>query len=462
MRHYGFGQGKWVFLDWLGIEPGYGTAWDGLNTDGGYCVPRGVALRVHAPDVVPEMCLPLDQSWEQGNTAYATFLEDQGLYRCWYEHDNGLAYAESDDGVRWRKPHLGMREHAGSTANNLLDFYMHGAGVFIDPHATAAERYKMVGCLWTEQDRAVIGAVSPDGLQWTPLSVPILPNQHADTQNIACYDTEHGQYILYTRQTDGVMQRRGVNRATTVDFRRFTSSVPVLESNSLDPPDLDIYCNGYSRWPDAQGAHLMRLSMYQHTTDTVDVHLAVSRDGIIWHRPQGTMPWITGGPSYRDPYPSVYACAGILPTGRGEWSTYVGVSRHGHNEPVTRSAQSVGILRARLREDGFMSLSSEGRGECWTIPFTLTSDRICLNVKTRHAGYVRVAVLASSGGSTGSETTGSEAISGYALADCVPISGDHLDTPLTWSAGSQLAALRGHTVRLHLELFKADVYALRF
>lgn len=459
MRDYNFGTGKWVFLDWLGIEPGYGTPWNGEATAGDY-VPRGIELRTHAPDVVPAFCLPLEHPWERGSTAYATFLEDNGLFRCWYEHGTGLSYAESDDGVTWRKPHLGLHAFNGSTDNNLLDVYMHGASVFIDAGAPPTERYKMVGCLWTEQERAVLGAVSPDGLHWTHLPEPVLQPQHADTQNICSVDAASGQYVLYTRQTDGAMQRRGVNRAVADDFRRFAPSVPVMESHPLDPPDWDLYCNGYTRWPDAE-AHVMRLSMYRHTSDLVEIHLATSRDGVIWHRPRGRVPWIAGS-SYPAPYPSMYACAGLLRTGRGEWSTYVGASPCAHNEPAERQQRPAGILRARMREDGFMSLSSDGPGECWTIPFTLRADTIRLNVNTRYAGYVRAELLASAGGHTGGAVGSEEVIAGYSLADSLPISGDHLDAPLTWQGGSALHALRGRTVRLHLELCKADLYALIF
>ncbi len=461
MRRYGSGQGKWVFVDWLGIEPGYGTR-KGLDSCArGYCVPHGVELRVHKPEVVHEFCLPLDRPWERGCPGYATFLNDGGRLRCWYEHWNGMGYAESDDGIAWRKPDLGLHEFDGSTANNLLNFSMHGACVFIDPNGPPNERYKMVGCKWSPEEKAAIGAVSPDGLHWQRLPEPVLRHQHADTQSTCLYDGDLGQYILYTRQTDGVMQRRGINRATADDFRHFTASVPVLESNPLDPPDWDLYCNGYSRWPDTAGAHVMRLSIYKHTPDVVDVHLAVSRDGLTWHRPQGRDTWLDGGASHPDPYQSVYACAGILATGTGEWSTYAGAAHRAHNEPRENLFQPTGILRARMREDGFMSLSAEGPGEFWTIPFVLQSNTLCLNVRTPYAGYVRAELLRSSGGNTGSATTGNEAIEGYALTDCTPIQGDHTDVPLTWSGSADLSALQGQQVRLHVDMFKADLYALR-
>jgi hypothetical protein len=462
MRDINFGKGKWVFIDWLGIEPGYGTSWGGEECTGGYCVPHGIEIRAHNPDVLPGLCIPLDEPWEKGTTGYATFMEDAGVFRCWYEHLNGIGYAESNDGINWRKPVLNMCELNGSNDNNLLGFGYHGAGIFIDPSAPSAERYKMVGCLWSDEERATIGAVSPDGLNWTPLPEPVLRHNHADTQNIAIYDEDLGSYVLYTRQAHGVMQRRGINRAVADDFRHFSPSVPVFECNPLDPPDWDYYCNGYSKWPGAYAAHVMRISMYKHTPDVVEVHLATSRDGIIWHRPQGRQAWISGGLSYPDPYTSVYACSGILQTAKGEWSTYAGAAHHTHNESVDHMTQPAGIIRARMREDGFMSMSSEGPGEFWTIPFVLDSNNIRLNVKTRNSGFIRAEILASSGGDTGAETTANNAVTGHSLPDCIPISGDHIDAELTWKTGANLDALRGQTVRLHVEMYNADLYAIKF
>jgi len=400
MRHYRLGQGKWVFVDWMGIEPGYGTAWGGAISEG-FCVPEGIELKVHPPDVSREFVIPLDRPWEQGMSAYATFMKDEGVYRCWYEHAGGLGYAESDDGVCWKKPALGLKEFNGSTKNNLLNFGYHGHGIFKDPVAPPAERYKMVGCHWTDRERAVVGAVSPDGLHWTPLAEPILRDQHADTQSTCLYDEDLGKYVLYTRQKDGRMQRRGVNRSESEDFRRFPPTQPIFESNPLDPPDWDVY--------------LMRLSIYKHTPDVVEVHLATSRDGVAWHRPQGRTPWAGMEPH---PFVSIYGCAGIIPTAIGEWSTYLGVSPHAHNQPREQHVRGQsGLLRASVREDGFTSIFSAGHGQFWTIPFRLDSERIGVNVRTLYSGHLRCEIVVAGIGDTGADVTVGEPLEGFRLED---------------------------------------------
>ena len=47
-----------------------------------------------------------------------------------------LGYAESDDGVHWVKPSLGLVDFEGSTDNNMLFRYAHGTGVFLDDAET--------------------------------------------------------------------------------------------------------------------------------------------------------------------------------------------------------------------------------------------------------------------------------------------------------------------------------------
>lgn len=90
-----------------------------------------------------------------------------------------VCYAVSDDGIRWRKPELGLVEHAGSTANNIvLAHAKWTACVLHDPQDPAPERrYKMV--YWGQSPgRAggIYAAFSADGVAWRPHgSNPVLP-----------------------------------------------------------------------------------------------------------------------------------------------------------------------------------------------------------------------------------------------------------------------------------------------
>ena len=127
---------------------------------------------------------------EFGVQFYGSVVRDQGRFRMWYiavdrelERDGGCvrclrpAYAESEDGVHWIKPELGLVEYHGSRDNNLVLMEPAPLGVIClkvlaepdDPDP--ARRYKMSAhTWWTEgkaRGRATLAPLfSPDGLRW--------------------------------------------------------------------------------------------------------------------------------------------------------------------------------------------------------------------------------------------------------------------------------------------------------
>ncbi|HCO22551.1 MAG TPA: hypothetical protein DIT97_05615, partial [Gimesia maris] len=69
-----------------------------------------------------------DQPWEKtgrypGPYLYGSVMSDQGKLRMWYRcytPQEIFCYAESEDGIHWTKPELGLYQHNGSTANNIF------------------------------------------------------------------------------------------------------------------------------------------------------------------------------------------------------------------------------------------------------------------------------------------------------------------------------------------------------
>jgi len=83
-----------------------------------------------------------------------------------------LAYAESDDGVHWIKPKLGLREFRGSSDNNLcaLNRECYNCQVLYEPEEPRPERrFKMIYTGYhhrgLDKPRLCV-AYSPDGLRW--------------------------------------------------------------------------------------------------------------------------------------------------------------------------------------------------------------------------------------------------------------------------------------------------------
>src|SRR5262249_44839809 len=150
-----------------------------------------------------EKLIVMEKPWEDYYIgAYVSVIQEGARIHLWYEpmderkRISSLAYAFSDDGgATFKKPELGVIEYQGSKANNLIMPGVQGGTVFRNrPGAPAAEKY----CLYhtgTDQVRANVAFVSPDGIRWTPTGrVPFLdqkidPRLTLDAQNVIFWDT---------------------------------------------------------------------------------------------------------------------------------------------------------------------------------------------------------------------------------------------------------------------------------
>jgi len=185
-------------------------------------------LRLHQP-TPREVVFVFDAPWEGSGSGYHNIFKDGNIYRMYYkgvqvdpvkETDPKkhlsylkavpLCYAESDDGIHWRRPSLGLNEYNGSKANNivLLGGLMDGvdvdagaAAVFKDenPAAPADARYKAV-LHSRSPTRGLVVLKSADGLRWSLLTRQAVITAGAfDSQNLAFWDPNLGGYRAYWR-----------------------------------------------------------------------------------------------------------------------------------------------------------------------------------------------------------------------------------------------------------------------
>ena len=230
------GTTKQVFIDYSLVEPGYGVSWgDGIQAS--WEMPHGIAIKAHKPRIDYDPIVGLEKPWETAFTLHTTLFEDEGVFRLYYTVYGGqrevsyeeptsymLLYAESTDGENWTKPRIGTVDLEGSTDNNLvyalnvsLNRPVPTATVFKDPNGTPDERYKMIHRgVQTDGNYCVYGATSPDGLHWTPIVEPVIPNYFSDTQIVARYSEEKGKYVGYfrgwTAHIRGRVSRQAVHR----------------------------------------------------------------------------------------------------------------------------------------------------------------------------------------------------------------------------------------------------------
>ncbi len=430
---------------------------------------------VHPPRKDERPCLVADKAWESMSiSAYTNVLKEDGKYRLWYEawdssyksdFDGRLCYTESEDGVNWEKPSLGLVEFQGNRDNNIVfhdrDGYgFHGHALFTDPSATEEERYKLLymakgGTRKDQWNTCMRGAYSSDGIRWHKYD-GILADHLSDTQTVVRFDRETGKYIGYFRIWRPFGREgswRGIGRSETGNFLKWPKNpAPVLGPDDDDPPDMDLYTNAYYQYPYATNAHFIFTACFYHEPDTLEIQLATSRDGINWRR-DDRRAFVPLGPEGSWDDRCIYMGSGVLREGDGLWQYYTGYrNRHGESSP-DRNRYRGALTRVVSRLDGFVSASCQYReGYLVTVPLVFSGRELELNCDAGAGGWVRAELLDKQG----------KPIPGYSLNDCDIIHWNNIARRITWQAKSDLVALAGQPVQIRLIMRSADLYAFQF
>ena len=453
---------------------------------------RDAELRLHRP-VPQEVALETDAPWEGNASGYVTVFQDGDRYLMYYRgwhftHDAGsleyphaevVCLAESSDGINWTKPDLGLVEFDGSRNNNIiLDARDDNSPAinfvpFKDPNPDApdAARYKALAN--NRGYKGLFALSSPDGIHWTQMrDEPVITKGYFDSQNLAFWDAERGEYRDYHRD---FRHGRDIMTCVSSDFLNWSEPVFIdynptriaeLYTNQITPyfraPHLFVgfparyverpWSPAIEDLPEQEHRRIRAEAHERYGAALTDGLFMSSRDGLefnIWPeafirpglRPQDN--W-TYGDNYQN--------WGLVTTrsqfagAPDELSMYV-------SEGYWRG-QGVSQRRYTLRMDGFVSLHAPpSGGEMITKPIRFTGRNLELNFSASAAGSVRVEIL---------HGQVDLAVDGYGLADCVELLGDDLDRTVRWTQGADVSPLSGELVRLRFVLQDADVYAFRF
>ena len=470
----------------------------------------GVTLTMNPPVQHAEPVLTPDKPWEElGIGAYNTvWREPDGTFRLWYDallkgglpHEGArrLAYAESDDGIHWRKPELGLVSFRGSTRNNLLVPHderqsLQGATVFRDDRAPAEERYKF----WTKfrptDAEIAAGAAeglwamrSPDGIHWQPY--PDQPNPReaiCDTQNMLFWDERLGLYVGYIRVKEtqrlseaavaaGRGSYRSVGRITSPDFREWSPltitfqadaqdlAIPVPWQRDNPRPNIDIYTSCAMPYPWAQDVYVMLPSIYYHWGEnefpaTMDVQLLTSRDGVRWNRAGGRKAFLRHGFDGSSTSGMLFANPWLIPVGDELWLYYSGMKRR-HDpgkDPATERELSrlCHLSRATLRRDGFISADADyGGGELLTPVVRFTGRTLVVNCDAGAGGWMKIEMLDREG----------HPLPGFGMDAADAVLGNGVSKTVTWQGSSDVSAAAGTPVRLRFLMRDVKLYAFQF
>lgn len=473
-----------------------------------YLVDRleGLELRLQQPR--PEgIAIEYDQPWEDRLAFYTTVLKDGDVYRMYYRcrltRPRLTCYAESRDGIHWTKPHLGLVEVDGSTANNVILPVAGQFCAFLDgrPGVPGSERLKAnardVGTPYS-----LMGYVSADGVRWRKIrEAPLVDyamENNFDSQNVMFWSEAEQRYVLYARHM--VEGRRATARATSRDFLQWSPQTLMSYSDTgTTRPSQHLYTNQtqpYFRAPQIYIALPARIHFGRRLLTPAELEFLdlrhnrisggmrdVSDSVLLSSRPGSTRYDFTFKESFLRPglgqsnwstrtnYPGL----GVVQTGPAEMSLYV---QRDYGQSTAH------LQRMSLRLDGFASLHAPYHGgEMVTRPITFEGSRLEINYSTSAAGSLRVEI----------QTADGKPIPGFSLAECPEIIGDEISrivawgevppplstgrdpestraesnlsyqTPIVaWEGNQDVSRLAGKPVRLRFVMKDADLFSFRF
>jgi hypothetical protein len=418
-----------------------------------------------------------DQPWEgssiQIRSAPVWDPRDE-IYKMWYFGPHRTGLAVSDDGIRWRKPALGLRDHQGSKQNNLVvvkedpeAFVQH---VILDPDAEPQRRYK--GLTGWRNRRPLVSA---DGRVFHLLDAPAIPSQDESHLN---YDEKAKRYIATVKQRGPF--GRSVYLSTSTDFERWTSPKVIFHADALDqelgrrrmrehfanpklytpfinkPEEYNVEIYNMPVFP-YEGIYVGLPNFFEssgltpmphNNQDGVNsVKLATSRDLLRWTKVGNRASFIPVSDFNDKNLDSVQILAASRPLAVNDelWFYYTGINRRYSPD----GSGAGGIHLAKLRRDGFVSFhAGDEGGFIETRAIRFTGSNLFVNVDASE-GEVRVEVV---------DARGREVLEGWGREKCTPVRGDQMRERISWE-GQDIESLVGKTVRFRFHIRAAHLYS---
>ena len=445
---------------------------------------NAVKREVHQPSLHPANPLIIpDQPWEirqdkgrQSVTFPFVHLDQTtGKWRMWYRGEGrydlpsgeripfpGL-FAESEDGIVWDKPTLGLHAWKGSKQNNIV---FHGGyiwGLFVEPEEQS-ERYRAMVKLEYGKRGGYYPYTSHDGLRWQraqeyPHCVVFggrakgartYPVGGVGDTSRFYFDEKLGKYIgdvKFVVPAAGGRRFRCRGMMESDDMVHWSRPYMTFYPDSLDDPDSQIY--GHTGFC-YQSMWLGFLRVMHSERDAgrkqTSVELTASRDGRHWTRVargQEFMPLRTPEDwdgNYVDPTSEPILVGDELRCYyHGAWLG---------PEPTDDTPQCIGL--ATLQRDRFVSLNAADKpGWALTRPLTFNAGHLFINAQVADGGSITVEVLSADG----------QPLKGFYQSDCLAIRDDSTRIPVTWKRHSIIEPALGQPLSLRFSLTDAKLYA---
>jgi hypothetical protein len=446
-----------------------------------------------------EALIPNKQKpWEQ-DIAWCSVHRDAktGRYQIWYQTYAGssaptketrctISYATSADGITWEKPKLGLFPYGDIKDTNIVvvanggysDRY--GASVMFDPRdPDPNKRYKLSHFDFTKTAGSkdlpgLCVAFSPDGVHWTKYpKAPLLPCSYGNRGDELPFADDHSNpwsvplsmadaldvmwdpvrevFAIYGKMwidgPDGKMYwKHAAARTESKDFINWSQPQLVMTPDEFDPDYVEFHTTPVFYYAGVYFACPQILNRAENG-GSMDIELAISRDGINFQRP------------FRKPFflprgaPGAFDSACVFTNTTpivldDEIRFYYG----GYSGGATGDAEHVeksGIGLATMRRDRFAGVRPIDKiGQITLKPIRFEKSEITINAEASK-GRIRVELLDEHG----------RRVRGYSSDDATPIEGDSLRHVVRWKDRTLAQLPPGEYMpRIHCE--NAEVFAV--
>ncbi|MCM8777878.1 MAG: hypothetical protein NC905_06445 [Candidatus Omnitrophica bacterium] len=401
---------------------------------------------------------PLEENWL---SLYGSVLKrHDGLWQMWYttvmkgKETLVLAYAESEDGIKWRRVKKDVVTIDGEKTHFIFDMEPHGAAIIYDEKEERGKmKYKMI--CGAAPSKCISVFYSEDGIHWySPEKNPVI-GTNPDCP-MALLRLPSGKYVTYHRPVFG---DRRIARSESWDFINWSEAKTVFDQAPFDPPQIQFYGLGAIPYGEYEVGTLW---MY-HTDKNdfgfskmvggyIEPELVYTRTGYAWHRMEINKTWIKRGEE------GEWDCSMVLPASSPTFLEdeirfyYAGQrTRHGQSLDLTgwkRSEPRSGIGFASIKPDRFVGLVASDEGLLITRSFWTETGEFFINADIK--GHLRVEITDISG----------NPIEGFEIENSIPLTGDALFHKCKWKGNPCIEKVVNRDIRFKIKANKAVIYSL--
>lgn len=404
-----------------------------------------------------------------------TVRRENGRFRMWYSATGPdspitpgqpvrnwqrymrVCYAESQDGLDWQRPELGLVEFKGSRRNNILPDIQRLPTVVYDQHEPdPRRRYKCFGESTTGMLQREEGHLmtSADGLHWLYQPSPrrylgTRPYWASEFHSVLRDDRERDPARLW--KAYGLFAtgpaRRASQLSTSPDGIHWTGypENPIIEPLQGISPCI----HDFLVWQEM--GRYVGLLQVGDALHNYEWELMVSRDGVHFSRVSDGRPFLGRSEAGQWDQGGIQAA---LPVRVGDewWFYYGGREKPWSSYPadpkeIWTFKSHCGLATIGVgRYAGFRLSEKHERGTLVTQPIRCQFDRpltLTVNAIADGQSPVRVAIL---------DATNGQPLEGYSVNDCLALEADGVSQTVRWSGFSQVNLRGDRLVRLQFEL----------